>query len=177
MSLLGVGAIGRLAVGQELDARILTAACGSFALAGEASTFRQQLAAATGSFAVAGGAATYQDQWVATAGVFVEAGEPAIFEGLLVESFGSFVLSGSPTIDLGAETANCGLFAFTGAPSLDSYDLLGGGGTIVAGTFSRGRWRALQEQIAAEQEAGRKAIAARKRRRLTRARSYYARQR
>ena len=77
----------------------------------------------------------------------------------------AFVLSGQATIDLDVEVAACGLFALTGGPSLYSYDLLGGGGTIVAGTFSRGSWRELQAEIAAEQAAARAAVAAERRRR------------
>jgi len=87
------------------------------------------------------------------------------FEGFLAASFGAFVLSGKPTIDLDTEVAACGHFALSGEGAFLSYDLLGGGGAIVAGTFSRGRWRDLQEQLAAEQAIERKAVAANRRRR------------
>lgn len=100
----------------------------------------------------------------ASGGSFAETGEAATFQGQMAAAAGSFALAGQAA-GLEGEVAGCGVFTFAGFPSLYSYDLLGGGGTIVAGTFSRSRWHALQEQWAADAAARRKARAASQRRR------------
>ena len=187
--LLASAALGRLALGQEIDAAatttILAAATGHFTLTGEAATcqiqaaaaqggftlmgeaaaFRTQEAAAFGSFALTGEAATFQTLFVAAQGTlavtaeaaafqqqlaaasvsFAETGFAATFEGFLPRRIRCVCPLGAGDVDVDTEFAGCAAFALTGEPSLWSYDLLGGGGTIVAGTFSRGRWRALQE--------------------------------
>jgi hypothetical protein len=150
---------------------------GSFGLAGQATTLQPQLVAASGAFAERGVAATFETNLAAT--------EDTIFGGALGSSpIGTLALgqaigdvaafpltftctlTGFASLDFETEVAGCGRFTFTGGPyTFLSYDLLGGGGTIVAGTFSRERWRALQDEIAAEQAAARAEIAARKRRR------------
>jgi hypothetical protein len=105
-----------------------------------------------------------QTNLTVSAGSFAETGGAATFQARMAAAAGSFALSGQAS-GLEGEVAGCGAFAFTGFPSLYSYDLLGGGGTIAAGTFSRGRWRALQEQLAADAAAERKARQESKRRR------------
>jgi hypothetical protein len=142
------------------------ASSGSFTLTGEAATFSDAVVASGGGFALTGEVATFEI-------VFAEAqgfasteqmlggaafGELALGQG--VGEFGpvgtislSFALTGEAIVDLDAQIAACGFFSWGSPFTFLSYDLLGGGGTIAAGTFSRGRWRALQEELAAEREA------------------------
>lgn len=87
---------------------------------------------------------------------------------VLAAAPGAFVLTGQATVDLSAEIAACGLFALAGEPSL-GHDVTNIGGAIAAGTFSRGRWRALQEELAAERKAERDEVAAQRRRRRAQA--------
>jgi hypothetical protein len=152
------------------------AAQGSFALTGEGAVLTPTLTAAAGAFAVTGFAATFETflastQWVFSQGALGSSSLGEVALGQADQNRGAFpltfnyALTGFAAIDLGSERAGTGLFACTGIRADLSYELLGGGGTIVAGTFSRGRWRALQDEIAAAQEAQRKAVAARKRRR------------
>jgi hypothetical protein len=75
---------------------------------------------------------------------------------------------GHANVHVDTEIAACGLFALTGEAATLSYDLLAGG-SIVAGTFSRGKWRALQDEIAAERAAERAARGADKGRRRAQA--------
>jgi hypothetical protein len=64
--LLASTALGRLALGQEIDASatttILTAATGNFALTGKVATFQIQEVVAEGSFTLTGEAAAFQTQ-------------------------------------------------------------------------------------------------------------------
>ena len=115
--LVGMDAVGTLAVGQEHTTAPLTAAAGSFALAGGPAVFATDCDVASGAIAVAGQAVSFDP----------------------------------------VEAAATGSFTLTGEASLWSYDILGGGGAIVAGTFSRRRWRALQDELAAERTAGQQA--------------------
>jgi hypothetical protein len=170
---------------------LMVSSGGSFALTGGAVAFQPQLPATAGLFAETGIAATFETfmastEWVLTQGALgsVAIGAPAL--GQADENRGTFpltfnyTLTGVASVDLDTEAAGCGIFTLTGGPyTFLSYDLLGGGGTIVAGTFSRGRWRALQDELAAEREARRAALAAeRKRRRaLAQARAAAARAR
>jgi hypothetical protein len=83
MSLIGVGAIGRIAIGQEIDApfttAILVAASGSIALTGEPATFQTREVAAQGSFTLTGKAVAFQAQLSAAFGAFTLTGEAAAF--------------------------------------------------------------------------------------------------
>jgi hypothetical protein len=51
------------------------------------------------------------------------------------------------------EPVTAGAFTLTGEPVYQSYDLLGGGSAISGGTFSRGRWHKLLDEIARERAA------------------------
>jgi len=150
---------------------------GGFALAGETQILAPRLVAVGGSFTLFSG--------VAFGTVFAEAqgftsieqtlggaalGELALGQG--VGSFGakgtislSVVLTGEAVNSSEHEIARNGLFTFSGEQAFLSWDYLGGGGAIVAGTFSRGRWHALQEELAVERESERRKRAEEKRRR------------
>src|SRR5436305_3917219 len=166
--LLDRDSLGRNALG-HVGGWPVFAAEGAFVETGGAATFQALEAAAGGSFAFTGEPANFQAQLAAGRGNFAATGIVAAFGAVLAAPFGAFILAGKASIDLDAEVAACGLFSLTSAGAFLSYELLGGGGTIVAGTFSRGRWRALQEEIAAEQAAQRAARAADKRRRRAQA--------
>ncbi len=77
---------------------------------------------------------------------------------------GSFAETGAAAAFEAVLAAPCGLYAFTGEGAFLSSDLLAGG-TIVAGTFSRGKWRAIQDAIAAEKAAEERRVAAARRKR------------
>jgi len=89
MSLLGGNAIGRLAVAQEIEVgttTVLAAAQGSFALTGEAATFRTQMVAAQGSLTLAGEAVAFQAKFPAAFGAFAETGLAVTFETFMAST-------------------------------------------------------------------------------------------
>jgi hypothetical protein len=154
----------------------LAAAKGAFVLVGQAANLQQRLGAGSGNLVETGIAAAFETNLAATewvrAGAVASSVLAARALGQAGETRGTFPLTfnytflGQATVDLGTEIAGCGFFTWTGGPfTFLSYDLLGGGGTIVAGTFSRGRWRALRDELAAEREARRAARAGAKKRR------------
>ena len=158
----------------------LVASPGGFSLTGAAAAFRDALVASPGSFARTGGAATFaiffSEAQGVTPTVEQQIGAGAIGELALGQGVGgrfgpvgtislSFALTGEPVISADTEIALAGSFALSRIDTFLSWDYLGGGGTLVAGTFSRGRWRALQEELAAERESERRKRAEEKRRR------------
>jgi hypothetical protein len=160
----------------------LLAAQGSFVLAGQAANLQPQLGAGPGNVAETGIAAVFETFMASTQSVRAGAVASSVLAGRALGQAGenrgtfpllfNYTLSGHAIFDLETEVAGCGFFTFTGGPyTFLSYDLLGGGGTIVAGTFSRGKWRALQDELAAEREARRAALAAERKRRRALARA------
>jgi hypothetical protein len=77
---------------------------------------------------------------------------------VLVVSAGAFVLAGQVAAVGPAEPVTTGVFVLTGGAVHLSHDLLGGGGTITGGTFSRRRWRELLAQDERAREAGERRI-------------------
>src|SRR5947209_5471296 len=98
-------------------------------------------------------------------GSFAAAGSTATFSAVLSAPAGAFLL-GAPAVAFDpTEVVSSGRIVWTGSPAYLSWDFAGGGSAISGGTFSRGKWRALQDEIAAERKAKRKAAAAERDRR------------
>jgi hypothetical protein len=151
---------------------------GGFTLAGETQTLAPHLVALGGSFTLSGGVASFGTVFAEAQGftsIEQTLGGAALGELALGQGVGSFgakgtlslsaVLTGEAVNSSEHEIAGNGLFTLSGAKAFLSWDYLGGGGAIGAGTFSRGRWHALQQELAAERESERRKREEEKRRR------------
>ena len=151
--MLGLWTLGEKALGQlSGSTTVLTVAAGNFALAGAAAAVQVQEPEATGSCSLAGQAARLQALQAISSGSFTWIGNTDAFETLLLTALGAFALSGSEVAEVDVPLGT-GSFICAGIPADLSYDLLGGGGVIAGGTFSRHRWREMLDAIAQAREA------------------------
>ena len=125
----------------------LTAAVGGFAETGIAALFATTMVEFAGSYTLTGNAAVLTPTAIAASGSYALTGIAATFTDTLAATSQSYTISWQIFSDNETIAANAGTYAFAGNDALFSYDIdLGGvGSSISGGTFSRGRWRELQE--------------------------------
>ena len=152
-----------LAGGLETFQAQFTDTFGGFALTGRPAVLAPTLTVTSGTFSADGRAVAFQlrmgsTEWVVSEDALGSSavGQAAVgqgdsFEGAFPLTF-NYALTGGAATDLDTEVAEPGFYALSGSAFL-SHEFLGGGGTLSGGTFSRGRWRALQDGIAAERES------------------------
>jgi len=116
MSLLGFDALGRLALGQlpKSSLIVLPAAAGSFALTGNAVTFKVTEAIAVGSFALSGVSTSFNITENVGAGSFAFTGIAASLRPTVVAVTGAFVLTGFAVYEPITENISPGAFVLTG---------------------------------------------------------------
>src|SRR4029453_8118442 len=81
------------------------------------------------------------------------------FTTSLLSQAAGYVVSWQSFSHATAMAGDAGSFALGGAEAYLSYELLGGGGRITGGTFSRRKWRELKDAIRAERDAEERARA------------------
>lgn len=142
----------------------LNVSAGSVAEAGEAVAFQVQEACADGTVALTG--ETIQIAGLVSFGTFALTREAAAFQTQFTASYGVFGLAGPGATFDPSEPVGTGYFALSGPVTFLSYDLLGGGGVITGGTFSRKRWH---DMLAAEARREREDARRRREKRLRKA--------
>ncbi len=133
----------------------LTTAVGTFAVTGQAALFSFNFAAAARAYTVAGDAAALTPKAIAGAGTYANNGVDARFAHTFTADAQSYTISWQTFSDASTLAANGTAFSLIGQGANLSYDIdLGGVGSgISGGTFSRGRWRELQEEEHRAREA------------------------
>lgn len=116
--MLGLDALGRLAIGQIQQGGVtnivMPADAGAFTLAGVAATFRITEAASAGAFTLSGQSATFSASLAALNGTYTLAGVAATFTITEAATAGSFVFTGIDPDEALNQDADPGQFVFTG---------------------------------------------------------------
>lgn len=145
--------------GQPLTFTISEApAYGAISLTGQQVAFGDLMGEQVGTFALTGEPLTFSINEPAVYGAFALTGQRVTYGLTFVPAYGAFTLTGIAVTETDSESVDPGYFTLTGFDAGYSVDFNPGGTTLTnhgptGPTFTRKRWRELQDQFDADEKA------------------------
>jgi len=131
---------------------------GSFSLTGQQVAFGDLMGEQVGTFTLTGEPLTFSISEPAVYGSFALTGQPVTYSLTFVPAYGAYTLTGIAVTETDSEAVSPGYFTLTGFDAGYLVDFNPGGTNLTnhgptGPTFTRKRWRELQDQFEADEKA------------------------